>query len=113
MTVRVSYDHVDIQACQEKGIRVGHTPGVLTDTSADLTLALLLAVARRIPEAAESVRRSETNCPLFVIALLFLFSLGGCSVDVLVAIGEHGVHYGCAARKCITPQWALLVSGES
>ena len=47
----VGVDNVDVAAATELGIPVGHTPGVLTDTTADLTWALLLATARRIPQA--------------------------------------------------------------
>lgn len=47
----VGVDNVDVTAATEFGIPVGHTPGVLTDTTADLTWALLLAAARRIPQA--------------------------------------------------------------
>lgn len=52
----VGLDHVDVAAATERGIPVGHTPGVLTETTADLTLALMLAAARRIPEADRFVR---------------------------------------------------------
>lgn len=47
----VGYDNVNVPAATERGIPVTNTPGVLTDTTADLTWALLLAAARRIPEA--------------------------------------------------------------
>lgn len=47
----VGFDNIDVAAATELGIPVSNTPGVLTDTTADLTWALLLAVARRIPEA--------------------------------------------------------------
>ncbi len=47
----VGFNNIDIKAATELGIPVSNTPGVLTDTSADLTWALLLAAARRIPEA--------------------------------------------------------------
>jgi glyoxylate reductase len=49
----VGFDNVDVPAATERGIPVANTPGVLTDTTADLTWALILAVARRIPEAHE------------------------------------------------------------
>ncbi len=52
----VGVDHVDLAAANGRGIPVGHTPGVLTETTADLALALLLAVARRIPEAERWLR---------------------------------------------------------
>ncbi|MEZ5332481.1 MAG: D-glycerate dehydrogenase [Thermoanaerobaculia bacterium] len=47
----VGYDNVDVAAATSLGIPVANTPGVLTETTADLTWALLLAVARRVPEA--------------------------------------------------------------
>jgi glyoxylate reductase len=47
----VGYNNIDVEAATELGIPVTDTPGVLTDTTADLTWALLLAVARRIPES--------------------------------------------------------------
>lgn len=40
-----------------RGIRVGYTPDVLTDATAELSVALLLSVCRRLPEAAEQVKR--------------------------------------------------------
>ncbi len=55
----VGYDNVDVEAATELGIPVSNTPGVLTDTTADLTWALLLAVARRIPEADAYVREGR------------------------------------------------------
>jgi glyoxylate reductase len=47
----VGYDNVDVEAATELGIPVANTPGVLTETTADFTWAMLMAVARRIPEA--------------------------------------------------------------
>jgi glyoxylate reductase len=52
----VGLDHVDLAAATARGIPVGHTPGVLTETTADLAFALLLAAARRIPEAERFLR---------------------------------------------------------
>lgn len=43
-------DHVDVQTARQRGILVTNTPGVVTDDTADMTLALILAVTRRIPE---------------------------------------------------------------
>lgn len=47
----VGYDNIDVSAARELGIPVGVTPGAVTEATADLAFALLLAVARRIPEA--------------------------------------------------------------
>ncbi len=55
----VGVDHVDLAAATARGIPVGHTPGVLTETTADLTFALLLAAARRVPEADRFVREGR------------------------------------------------------
>jgi glyoxylate reductase len=55
----VGYDNIEIAAAQERGIAVGNTPDVLTDATADLAFALLLAAARRLPQAAASVRAGE------------------------------------------------------
>jgi glyoxylate reductase len=52
----VGTDNVDLDACAARGIPVGRTPDVLTDATADLTWALILAVARRLPEAMGAVR---------------------------------------------------------
>jgi glyoxylate reductase len=52
----VGFDNIDVPACTARGIAVGHTPGVLTETTADLAWALLMAAARRIPEGDRYVR---------------------------------------------------------
>jgi glyoxylate reductase len=52
----VGLDHVDLAEAARRGIRVGHTPGVLAETTADLAFGLLLAAARRIVEADRFVR---------------------------------------------------------
>ena len=50
--IAVGYDNIDIEAAAERGIRVSNTPGVVTDSTADLTFALMLAIGRRIVETA-------------------------------------------------------------
>jgi glyoxylate reductase len=55
----VGYDSVDVAACTRRGIPVGNTPGVLTEATADLTLALLLATARQVARAAEAVKAGK------------------------------------------------------
>jgi glyoxylate reductase len=56
----VGYDNVDLDATRKRGIPVGHTPDVLTDATADLAFALLLAVARKLPEGIDEVRSGES-----------------------------------------------------
>ncbi|HEX5827795.1 MAG TPA: D-glycerate dehydrogenase [Candidatus Limnocylindrales bacterium] len=52
----VGFDNVDVPACTRRGIPVGNTPGVLTETTADLAWTLLMAAARRVAEADRYVR---------------------------------------------------------
>ena len=55
-SVSVGVDHIDVQALSQKHIPVGHTPGVLVDTTADAAFALLLAAARRLAEGDRYIR---------------------------------------------------------
>ena len=55
----VGVDNVDVDACAARGIPVGNTPGVLTETTADIAWALILAAARRVVESAEFVKRGD------------------------------------------------------
>lgn len=52
----VGYDNIDVDAATARGVLVTNTPGVLTEATADLTWALLLAAARRVPEGDRLVR---------------------------------------------------------
>jgi glyoxylate reductase len=52
-------DHIDLAAARAKGITVTNTPGVLTEDTADMTMALILAVTRRLVEGERLVRRSR------------------------------------------------------
>lgn len=55
----VGYDNIDLTAAKLRGVQVGNTPDVLTDATADLTFALLLAAARRLREAVTSVLEGD------------------------------------------------------
>jgi glyoxylate reductase len=59
----VGVDHIDLAAATARGIPVGHTPGVLVETTADLAFGLLLAAARRIPEADRYLREGRWSFP--------------------------------------------------
>lgn len=52
-------DNIDVAACTQRGIPVGNTPGAMTDATADLTMSLMLAAARRLPEAARDARQGR------------------------------------------------------
>ena len=55
----VGVDNIDVPACSDRGILIGHTPDVLTETVADTAFALLAAVVRRIPEGERHVREGK------------------------------------------------------
>ncbi|XP_027734927.1 glyoxylate reductase/hydroxypyruvate reductase isoform X2 [Empidonax traillii] len=55
-TMSVGFDHLALDEIKKRGIRVGYTPDVLTDATAELSVALLLSACRRLPEAAEQVK---------------------------------------------------------
>jgi len=55
----VGVDHIDLTACAERNLAVTNTPGVLTEDTADLTLALLLAAPRRLVEGERLVRTGK------------------------------------------------------
>jgi len=57
--VAVGYNNIDLQAAARKGIIVTNTPGVLTETTADLTFALLMAAARRVVNASDVLRSGK------------------------------------------------------
>ena len=58
-TVGVGYDNIDVAACTQRRILVTNTPGVVTEATADLCFALLMAAARRLVEADRYVREGH------------------------------------------------------
>lgn len=91
----VGVNNIDLEAATARGIPVGHTPGVLTEATADLTFALLMAAARRIPEGVDWVRegRWRTWAPLGLLgAEVWSATLG------IVGLGRIGVALARRAR---------------
>jgi glyoxylate reductase len=52
-------DHIDVETARQRGILVSNTPGVLTDDTADMTMALILAVTRRLPEGLAAMQSGD------------------------------------------------------
>jgi len=55
----VGFDNIDVPACTRRGVAVGNTPGVLTETTADCAFGLLMSAARRFPEGYDYVRQDK------------------------------------------------------
>ena len=83
----VGYDNIDVTACVRRGIAVGNTPGALTETTADLAWALILAASRRVVEADRYVHdgRWRTWGPM----LLMGSDIHGATLGV-VGLGRIG-----------------------
>lgn len=97
--VAVGYDNIDVDAATQRGILVGFTPGVLTETTADLAFALLMAAARRIVEGDRATRdgRWRTWHPSFLLgqdvhgATLGIVGLGAIGMAVARRAGAFGM----------------------
>jgi glyoxylate reductase len=83
----VGYNNVDVEAARELRIMVTNTPGVLTEATADLTMALILAVTRRIIEGDREIR-STGRCEWEPLKLLGT-SLGGKRLGI-IGMGRIG-----------------------
>ncbi|XP_014886991.1 glyoxylate reductase/hydroxypyruvate reductase [Poecilia latipinna] len=87
-TMSVGFDHLALDEIKKRGIRVGYTPDVLTDATAELTVALLLATARRLPEGVEEVKNGGWSSwkPLWLCG----YGLSGSTVGV-IGLGRIGM----------------------
>jgi glyoxylate reductase len=93
--IAVGYDNIDIPAATAHGIRVGNTPGVLTDATADFTFALLMAAARRIGEGIDFVRQGRWQT--WGLTLLLGQDVHGAALG-LVGFGRIGQAVARRAR---------------
>jgi len=86
-TMSVGYDHLDVETMKSKKITVGYTPGVLTDSTADLTVSLLLATSRRLMEGSQALRSGAWSAwsPLWLCGP----ELAGSTVGI-VGLGQIG-----------------------
>jgi lactate dehydrogenase-like 2-hydroxyacid dehydrogenase len=110
----VGYDNVDVPAATARGIPVGNTPGILTETTADMAFALLMAAARRIVEGVDYVRAGSwrTWGPL----LLLGHDVHGATLG-LVGLGRIGRAMarraaGFGMRVVYYDPYAVPIQGE-
>lgn len=102
----VGCDNIDLAACSARSIPVGNTPGVLTEATADLTLSLLLALARRLPEGIAEVR--EGRWATWEPAHLLGTELAGLTLGI-VGPGRIGK---AVARRCEAFGMRVITSGR-
>jgi glyoxylate reductase len=111
-TMAVGYDNIDIASATARGIRIGNTPGVLTETTADLIWGLLMAAARRIAEADRYVRdgRWRTWGPMTLLgqdvhgATLGIIGLGRIGTEVAKRARGFGMNILYYSRTRKTPE---------
>ena len=91
----VGYNNIDVEAARELGVTVTNTPGVLTEATADLTMALILAVTRRIVEGDQEIR-TRGRCEWEPLKLLGA-SLQGKRLGI-IGMGRIGTAVAARAR---------------
>jgi glyoxylate reductase len=91
--VAVGYDNIDVDAARDRGVVIANTPGVLTDATADLAMALVLAVTRRLGEG-ERLIRSDTGWA-WAIDFMLGTSLQGKTLGI---VGYGAIGRATAAR---------------
>jgi glyoxylate reductase len=104
--VAVGYNNIDVAACQARGVLVTNTPGVLTDATADIAMALILMVTRRLGEG-ERVIRSQVGWRWHMHYMLGT-GLQGKTLGI-VGLGQIGT---ATARRARAFGMAIAYSGR-
>jgi len=108
----VGYDNIDVAACARRGIAVGNTPGALTETTADLAWALILAASRRVVEGDRYVHegRWRTWGPMLLMgsdvhgATLGVVGLGRIGQAVARRAAGFGMMVLYSSRNAVAPE---------
>lgn len=105
-TYSVGVDHIDLDATEKHGVVVTNTPGVLTDATADMALALILAVTRRLVEGDRLMRTNSFRgvAPLYML---------GCSLEnKTLGIFGFGRIGQALARRCRMLGMRIIYTGR-
>jgi glyoxylate reductase len=116
----VGIDNVDVEACRGRGVVVSNTPDVLTETTAELTMAIVLALLRRVAEGDRLIRRGEQ----WIWAPNLMLGRGLASLTLgLVGFGRigravarlavaHGMNVTHSSRSSGIPLEELLATAD-
>jgi glyoxylate reductase len=107
----VGYNHIDVKGAAAKGIAVSNTPGVLTDATADITMALILAVTRRTVEGGKVLEAGAFTgwCPTWMMGVglrgrkLGIVGMGRIGEAVARRSRAFGLRIHYHNRKAVTP----------
>ena len=116
----VGIDNLDVEACRRRGVVVSNTPDVLTETTAELTLAIVLALLRRVAEGDRLIRRGEQwiwapNLMLgrgLASLTLGLVGYGRIGRAVARLADAHGMNVIHSTRSSGIPLEELLVTAD-
>ena len=105
--VAVGYNNIDVAYARSRGVIVTNTPDVLTDSVADFTWALILAITRRLSEGERLIRRNEWKGWAFDFMLgtelrgkqLGLVGFGRIARAVAARASAFGMRLACSARR--------------
>jgi glyoxylate reductase len=107
--VAVGYNNVDIAAAKQRGLMVTHTPDVLTDATADLTLGLILGITRRLVEGDRLIRRGGWKGG-FGLDFMLGTDLRGKRLGIVgmgrigQAVARRGVAFGMEIAYALSPR---------
>jgi glyoxylate reductase len=93
--VAVGYDNIDVEAARKRGVLVCNTPGVLTESTADLAFALMLATARKIPSSEQFLRQGQWK--KFALDLLLGVDVHHKTLGI-IGLGRIGQAFANRAR---------------
>ena len=116
----VGFDNVDVEACRRRGIVVSNTPDVLTEATAELTIAIILALLRRVAEGDRLIRRREQwvwapnlmlgrGLPGLVLGLVGYGRIGQAAGRLAEAHGMRVIHH---SRSSGVPLDELLAGAD-
>ncbi|XP_063770726.1 glyoxylate reductase/hydroxypyruvate reductase [Pseudophryne corroboree] len=119
-TFSVGFDHLAIDEIKKRKIRVGYTPDVLTDATAELSVALLLATSRRLPEAVQEVKSGGWKAwsPVWMCgyglsnSTVGIIGLGRIGLAIAQRLKPFGVTKFLYTGRQPRPECAAVVNAE-